>query len=135
MGLFACVVRLLALHSIPVAADIPVEEGNLEEKDTLVLTDILVEEGNLEEKDSLVAMDIPVEEEENLAVVDILVVVGNLVVAHTPVVDNLEVAFATQPFQIVVAHEVQDLSHPFLLVAVQVVVLLLVDRLVVPGCS
>jgi len=125
------VVLLLAQDNIPVAVD------TLEEEDSLAMTEILVEE------------DIPVAEsnleEDSLAVVYILVEEGNLVVAHTPVVDILEVAFATQPCRIVVAHVDQDLSHAFLLVvvqvmecllvAVQVVVLLLVDRLAVPGCS
>ena len=56
-------------------------------------------------------------------------------VAHTPGVDILEVAFAAQPCRIVVSHVDQDLSLAFLLVAVQVVVLRLVVRLAVPGCS
>ena len=83
----------------------------------LVLDSILVAEGNLE-GGNLVAVDIPV-------AVDILEE-GNLVVAHTPGVDILEVAFVAQPCRIVVAHVDQDLSHAFLLLAVQVVVFLLV---------
>ena len=112
-------VLLLAQDNIPVAVDTLEEDIPVEE------------EGNLEEEDSLAMTEILVEE-------------GNLVVAHTPVVDILEVAFATQPCRIVVAHVDQDLSHAFLLVvvqvaefllvAVQVVVLLLIDRLAVPGC-
>ena len=110
---------LLAQDNIPVAVDTLEEDIPVEE------------EGNLEEEDSLAMTEILVEE-------------GNLVVAHTPVVDILEVAFVTQSCRIVVAHVDQDLSHAFLLVvvqvaefllvAVQVVVLLLVDRLAVPGC-
>jgi len=98
----------------------------------VVVVDILVVvEGNLEE-DSLAVLDIPVAE-------------GNLVLAHTPVVDILVVAFVAQQCLIVVAHEDQDLSHALLLVVVQVAVLLLVVvqmvvlllglRLAVPGCS
>ena len=100
-------VLLLALHSILVA------EGSLEEEDSLVVVDSPVAESNLEEEDSP-------------AVVHILEEEGNLEVAHTRGVDILEVAFAAQPCRIVVAHVDQDLSHAFLLLAVQVVVFLLV---------
>jgi hypothetical protein len=112
MGLYACVVLLLALHSIPVV-----------EEDSLVVVDIPVaEEGNLEGWD-------------NLAVEYILVADGNLVVAHTPGVDILEVAYAAQPCRIVVAHVDQDSTHALLAIVVQVVVVLLVVQMADPGCS
>jgi hypothetical protein len=50
-------------------------------------------------------------------------------------VGTLEVAFGAQQCRIVVVHVDRDLSQAFLLVVVQVVVLLLVVRMVVPGCS
>jgi hypothetical protein len=107
-GFCACVGLLLALHSIPVA------EGNL-----AVVHILVEEEGNL-------AVDTPVE----ILVVDILVAA-----ADTPVVDTLEEASAALQSRILAAHADQDLSHALLLVAVRVVVLLLVVRMVVPGCS
>ena len=128
MGLYVFVVLHLVLHSILVAVDTLVAEG------TLVVVHIPVEE-----EGNLVVVDIPVDTlvaADTLAEEHILVEEeGNLVVAHTPGVDILEVAFAAQPCRIVVAHVDQDLSHAFLLVAVRVVVLLLVVRMVAPGCS
>jgi hypothetical protein len=132
------VVLLLAQDSILVAVDTLVEEGSL------VAAHIpVVEEGNLEEEDSLVKVGIPVgegnlEEEGSLAMMDILVRESN------PVVGILQVAFEAQPCRIVVALLHQDLSHVlppivvqvmvFLLVAVQMEYLLQVVRLAVPGC-
>lgn len=129
MGLYSCVVLLLVQDSIPVAGDIPEEEGNPAAEDTPVV------EGNLEEGSLVVEEDIPVVE-------------SNLAVTRTPAVDTLEVAFVAQPYLIGIARVDQDLSHAFLLlvvqvivlllvvllVAVQVMVLLLVVQLAVPGC-
>jgi hypothetical protein len=115
-GFCACVGLLLALHSIPVAED------NLAEEHILV-----EQEGNL-------AVDTPVEDilvaEAETLVVDTLVAE-----ADTPVEDTLEEASAALQSLILAVHADQDLSHALLLVAVQVVVLLLVVRMVVPGCS
>jgi hypothetical protein len=73
--------------------------------------------------------------EDNLAEEHILVEQeGNLAV-DTPVEDILEEASAALQSLILAVHADQDLSHALLLVAVQVVVLLLVVRMVVPGCS
>ena len=130
----------LALHSIPVE-DIPVEVGILVEEDSFAMTGMLV------------AVGIPAA--AGIAVEDSLAVEDNLAVAHNPGVDILEVAFAAQPCQIVVARVDQDWPHAFQLLVVQVlvfqhvalqakvflplvvrvVVLLLVVRLAVPGCS
>jgi hypothetical protein len=65
-----------------------------------------------------------------LAVVHIPVAAGD-----TPVVDTLEAASAALQIRIVAAHADHDVSHALLLVAVQEVVLLLVVRMVAPGCS
>jgi len=100
----------------------------------LALHSILVGEGNLAEEHILVAVEgnpveehILVEAEDNLAEdtpVEILVVV-----------DTLEEASAAVQSQILAVHADQDLSHALLLIAVREVVLLLVVRMVVPGCS
>ena len=83
----------------------------------LALHNILVVEGTLAE------VHIPV------AVEGILVAVG------TPVVDILEEASAALQSRIVAAHADHDLFYALLLVAVHEVVLLLVVRMAVPGCS
>jgi len=127
------VVLLLAQDSIPVA------EGNLEEGDILAMVDILVGEGNLEEEEILVVVYIPVVGEDIPVVVHILVEEGILVVGI------LEEASVALQSRIEAAHADLHLSHVLLLVVVQGMVvllaavraqvLLLVVRLVVPGCS
>ena len=116
-GFCACVGLLLVLDSIPV------EEDNLAEEHSLVA------EGNL-------VADSPVD----TLVVEILVEavdspVDTLVAAEILVEDTLEEASAAAQSRILAVHADQDLSHALLLVAVQVVVLLQVVRMVVPGCS
>lgn len=58
-----------------------------------------------------------------------------LAVVHIPVVDTREEASAALQIRIVTAHADQDVSHPHLLIAAQVVVLLLVVRMAAPGYS
>ena len=101
-GFYARVVLLLTLHSILVAAD------SLVAAEILAVENIPVAADTLAMMEILVAVDILVVVEEFPAVVYSLVEEGNLVVAHTPGVDILEVAFATQPCRIVVAHVDQD---------------------------
>jgi hypothetical protein len=128
MDFCACLGQLPALHS------------NLEEGDSLAAV-----EGNLEE-DSLAAVRIPVAvegipvEEDTPAVVYIPVGVEE----DTHVVDILEEASDALQSQIVAAHADLHLSHALplvevlvevvLLAAVRGMVLLLVVRMVVPGC-
>ena len=69
--------------------------------------------------------------EGSLAVVHILPVAA----ADTPVVDTLEAVSAALQIRIVAAHADHEVCHALLLVAVQAVVLLLVVRMAVPGCS
>jgi hypothetical protein len=64
------------------------------------------------------------------AVVHIPVAAGD-----TPVVDTLEAVSAALRIRILAAHADHEVCHALLLVAVQVVVLLLVVRMAVPGCS
>lgn len=84
---------------------------------------------------------IPVAGEGMLAVVHIPVEAGDtpvvdiLEAGDTLVVDTLEAASAALQIRIVAAHADHDVAHALLLVAVQVVVLLLVVRMVAPGCS
>ena len=153
-GLCACVGLLLALDSIPVA------EGNLAGEHSPVEV-----EGNLAERNSPAEELDSLAEVKGTPVETLVEAVGNLVgVADSPVetlaevvgmlveaVDNpvetlvevagmlvegtLGVACVALRNRIVVAHADQDLPHALLQVAVQVVVLLLVVRMVVPGCS
>jgi hypothetical protein len=119
-GFCACVGLLLALHSIPETEDNLAEEHILVEQEDNLAVDTPAE-------DILVAaVEIPVDTPAE----DILVAA-----AETPVVDTLEEASAALQSRILAAHADQDLSHALLLIAVQVVVLLLVVRMVVPGCS
>ena len=74
---------------------------------------------------------IPVVGEGSLAVVHILPVAAE----DTPVVDTLEAVSAALRIRIVAAHADHEVCHALLLVAVQAVVLLLVVRMAVPGCS
>ena len=84
---------------------------------------------------NLVVADTPVAEGK-LAEVHIPVAVeGILVAVGTPVVDILDEASAALQSRIVAAHADYDLFYALLLVAVHEVVLLLVVRMAVPGCS
>ena len=132
---------LLAQDSIPVVVDI------LEEEDSLAVADSLVGEGNLEEEGTLAVVHIPV-------VVHNPVEEGTLAAADTLVVGILEEASVALQSRIEAAHADLHLSHVFLVVVVQgmvvlqaalqvilllvaarVVVLLLAVLMVVPGCS
>ena len=102
------------------------------------MVDILVGEGNLEEEGTLAVVHIPV-------VVHNPVEEGTLAAADTLVVGILEEASVALQSRIEAAHADLHLSHVLLLVVVQGMVvllaavraqvLLLVVRLVVPGCS
>ena len=149
-GFCACVGLLLVLDSIPVEEDNLAEEhslvaeGNLVAVDTPVDTlvvDILVAAAEtLAEEHILVEeADSPAEtlvEEAGILVEEADSPVDTLVEeAGILVEDTLEVAFVALHNRILAVHADQDLSHALLQVAVQVVVLLQVVRMVVPGCS
>ena len=105
MDFCVCLGQLPALHS------------NLEEGSLAAVHIPVAVEGNLEEEDTPAEVHIPVEVEEDTLVVDIL-----------------EEASVAMQSQIVAAHADLHLSHALLLAAVLVEVVLLVVRMVVPGC-